>query len=99
MSQVQVSVITPIYNGEKYLEECIDSILGQTFKELELICVDDGSTDRTNEILIATALWMSAYMFFIKRINMPELPEIQGWIMRRGNMFFSLTQMIFLKKI
>lgn len=51
MSQVQVSVITPIYNGEKYLEECIDSILGQTFKEFELICVDDGSTDRTNEIL------------------------------------------------
>lgn len=48
---VKVSVIIPIYNGEKYLEQCIDSILEQTLKEFELICVDDGSTDCTNEIL------------------------------------------------
>ncbi|HIZ81379.1 MAG TPA: glycosyltransferase [Candidatus Mediterraneibacter pullistercoris] len=47
----EVSIITPIYNGEKYLKECIDSILNQTFADFELICVDDGSTDHTNEIL------------------------------------------------
>ncbi len=51
MDKAKVSVIVPIYNGEKYLEECLDSILNQTVKDIEIICVDDGSTDRSNEIL------------------------------------------------
>ncbi len=45
-----VSVIVPVYNVEKYLPKCIESILGQTFKEFELILVDDGSTDKCGEI-------------------------------------------------
>ena len=49
--EVKVSVIIPVYNVEKYLRECIDSILNQTLHELELICVDDGSTDGSLEIL------------------------------------------------
>ena len=48
-----VSVILPCYNGEKYLRQCVDSILSQTMADLELICVDDGSTDGTLEILRA----------------------------------------------
>ena len=40
-----ISVIVPVYNMEKYLERCVDSILCQTYKELEIILVDDGSTD------------------------------------------------------
>src|ERR1051325_6328838 len=40
-----------VYNGEKYLREAVDSILGQTFGDFEFIIVDDGSTDRTREIL------------------------------------------------
>ncbi len=50
---VQVSVIVPVYNGEKYLEKCIRSILNQTLEELEVLCVDDGSTDGSLEILKA----------------------------------------------
>ena len=47
----KVSVVVPIYNVEKYLRECLDSIVGQTLKDIEIICVDDGSTDRSLSIL------------------------------------------------
>ena len=46
-----VSVLMSVYNGESYLSEAIDSILSQSFKDFEFIIVDDGSTDRTKEIL------------------------------------------------
>lgn len=45
-----ISVIVPVYNVEKYLRRCVDSILNQTFKDFELILVDDGSTDKSGEI-------------------------------------------------
>lgn len=48
---MKVSVIVPVYNVEDYLEECINSILNQTLKDIEVICVDDGSTDHSYEIL------------------------------------------------
>ena len=51
----KVSVIVPVYNGEKYVQRCADSILNQDYPELELILVDDGSRDRSWEILQAIA--------------------------------------------
>ena len=47
----KVSVIIPIYNTSRFLERCIDSVIEQSFTELEIICVDDGSTDLSQEIL------------------------------------------------
>lgn len=47
---VVISVIVPVYNAEKYLNRCIESILDQTFKDLELILVDDGSKDSSGDI-------------------------------------------------
>ena len=44
------SIFVPIYNAEEYLEECITSVLNQTFKSWELILVDDGSTDSSGKI-------------------------------------------------
>lgn len=45
-----ISVIVPIYNVEKYLSKCIESIIDQTYKDLEIILVDDGSTDSSGKI-------------------------------------------------
>lgn len=47
----KVSVIIPVYNVEEYLRQCLDSVINQTLKEIEIICVDDGSTDSSLEIL------------------------------------------------
>ncbi|WP_010261897.1 glycosyltransferase [Treponema primitia] len=46
-----ISVIVPVYNTEKYLSDCLDSLIGQTFQDLEILCVDDGSCDNSAEIL------------------------------------------------
>lgn len=46
-----ISVIIPVYNAEQYLRRCLDSIRSQTFKDFEVVCIDDGSPDRSGEIL------------------------------------------------
>ena len=46
-----ISVIIPVYNVEKYLRQCLDSVAGQTYDNLEIICIDDGSTDSSGAIL------------------------------------------------
>lgn len=51
MEDIKVSVIIPVYNAEKHLKECIKSVTEQTLKEIEIICVDDGSSDSSLEIL------------------------------------------------
>ena len=43
----KISIIVPVYNIENYIERCIDSIIGQTYDNLEVILVDDGSTDKS----------------------------------------------------
>lgn len=50
MDTQKISVIVPVYNVEKYLSRCIDSIISQTFSDFELILVDDGSTDSSGKI-------------------------------------------------
>ncbi len=47
----KLSVIIPVYNCEKYLHKCLDSLINQTLKDIEIICVNDGSTDNSAEII------------------------------------------------
>ncbi|EHD7207772.1 glycosyltransferase family 2 protein, partial [Escherichia coli] len=46
-----VSVLIPVYNAEKYIERSLNSIINQTYKNLEIIIINDGSTDRTLDII------------------------------------------------
>ena len=50
-NNVQISVIIPVYNTENYVETSVRSVMNQTYRNLEIICVNDGSTDGSLEIL------------------------------------------------
>ena len=47
----KVSVLVPVYNVEKYLKQCLNSVTGQTLQDIEIICINDGSTDSSLSIL------------------------------------------------
>ena len=47
----KVSIIIPIYNTKKYLKQCLDSVINQTFKDIEIICVDDCGDDNSTKII------------------------------------------------
>ena len=49
--QPLISIIIPVYNVEQYLDECMKSLINQTLKDIEIICINDGSTDNSLEIL------------------------------------------------
>ncbi len=51
MEKVDLSIVIPVYNSEKYIKKCIDSVLNQTFDHFELILVDDGSSDASSDII------------------------------------------------
>ena len=48
---VKVSIVIPVYNAEKYIDRCVDCLLNQTLKDIEVIFVDDGSTDNSGLLL------------------------------------------------
>lgn len=75
----KVSIIVPIYNVDKYLKQCLDSCINQTLQDIEIICVNDGSTDNCLEIINEYALKDSR----IKVINQDN----QGLSMARNNGF------------
>lgn len=47
----KVSIIVPVYNVAPYLRQCMDSLINQTYRNIEIICVNDGATDESGEIL------------------------------------------------
>lgn len=63
-----ISIVVPAHNTERYLERCLDSLVNQTLKEIEIICIDDGSTDGTLEIL-------EEYKKKDKRVKIKSIPQ------------------------
>ena len=51
MKQYKLSIVAAVYNLEEYLPRCLDSLVNQTLQEIEIICVDDGSTDSAPKII------------------------------------------------
>lgn len=68
-----ISVILPAYNAEKYIEQAINSIINQTYKNWELLIADDASTDKTKEIIDALALRDSRIRLFHNKLNLKLL--------------------------
>ena len=68
-----ISIIIPVYNVEKYIEECLNSIIKQTYKNVEIILVDDGSTDRSGIIC-------DQYAKIDKRINVLHEFVSKTWL-------------------
>ncbi len=68
-----VSVVLPVYNGEKFLAEAVESILKQTYAEFELLAIDDGSTDRSSEIL-------NGFQYSDSRVQIIKQPRNMGLI-------------------
>lgn len=74
----KVSIIIPVYNVEQYLKECMDSVLNQTLNDIEIICVDDCSTDNSLNIL-------KEYTLKDDRIKLIEQPENRGAYVARNS--------------
>ena len=52
-NDIKVSIIIPVFNGERYIEECLNSVENQTYTNVEIIVINDGSTDKTENILLS----------------------------------------------
>lgn len=79
-----LSIIVPIYNAERYLEKCINSILSQTFSDFELLLVDDGSTDNSSKICRSYAARDSRVRYLPKQNGGPLCARVHGALRAQG---------------
>lgn len=86
----KISVIIPVYNVEKFLERCLDSVLAQTFQDFEIICVNDGSTDRSGEILASYASKDSRIRVFEQTNQGASVARNNGLAQIKGDYIFFL---------
>lgn len=83
MKNPRVSVIIPIYNCEKYIERCINSLLEQTYKNIEIIVVDDGSTDRSGTIC---QKYSNSNFIYVRQKNAgPSVARNKGLSLMQGD--------------
>ena len=93
MNDPKVSVIIPVFNVERYLSHCLRSVLEQTYQNIELIVVNDGSTDRSAEIAKALLSEIAVCSKFInnEKTSGHRHPETMAWLPQRGSTLRLLT--------
>lgn len=89
----KVSIIVPVYNAEKYLEICVESILNQTYKFLEIILVDDGAKDSSPQICDRLRDKDNRISVIHKEMKALEKVEIEVLKLQQEITFCSLTVM------
>ena len=65
---MKVSIIVPVYNVKKYLRKCLDSLVNQTLQDIEIIIVDDGSTDGSGDFVDSYAIYYPSLIKVIHKI-------------------------------
>lgn len=89
MSKYFISVIMPIYNAEKYVKKSIDSLVNQTTNEIEIILVDDGSTDMAVEVFVTSMMDQRMLKSFIKKMEEYVQHEMLACYKQKANMYLS----------
>jgi len=84
MKKIKISIITPCYNVEKYIVECLDSIISQSLNEIEILCFDDGSTDDTLAVLNSYQKKDSRIIVIEQKNSGPSIARNKGLAMARG---------------
>lgn len=83
-----LSIILPIYNVEKYLDRCMKSILKQSFKDYEIILVDDGSTDSSPILCDKYGKQLIKLKCYIKVMEDYRVLEMPDWNWQKENIYF-----------
>lgn len=91
---VKVSVIIPMYNTESYIMQCIESVTRQTYSDLEILVIDDGSTDRSLEICKALTLYDNRIRIFKQENKGVSSARNKGLEKAAGKYIFSWTVMM-----
>lgn len=84
----KVSVIIPVYNAEKYLTQCLDSVVNQTFKDFEVVCVNDGSKDNSSHILYHYAFKYPNVRVFNQKNQGSAVARNTGMEMAKGEYIY-----------
>ena len=93
--KIKVSIIVPVWNVEKYLEQCLDSLVNQTLKEIEIIIVNDGSPDNSQAIIDSyVKKYPKLVRSFIKENGGQGQLEILAYQKPRETIYLSLIVMI-----
>lgn len=92
-----ISIIIPVYNMEMHLRQCLDSVIGQTYKNLEIICVNDGSTDSSRDIINEYVAKDSRVVLIDQKNQGPLAARNNGNDHMHGKYFFFLDSDDYLK--